>query len=313
MLARRFAFSIAIASASIHAREARADEPDAVLAEALFREGRALLEAGDAARACAKLADSHRLAPRLGTLMNLAACHETDGKTATAWAEFLEAARLAKTKATADAKALEATARARASELEKRLAHVRLEPVDDASDLVLRLDGREVPRAAWRSDFPIDPGRHVLDASRPGFVTATRAIEVGSEPATTTVSIAPLVRADAPAAPRDAVIARVAPTTPTGSGPPAVFWAAAGVAVAAAGVGALFGVRAASAKDDRDALCTSGACPPAGLTRQDDAFRDATVSTVAFVVCGFAAAAAITALAWPRPTKRALATATIRF
>jgi len=52
-------------------------------AEMLFEEGRRLLESRDVAAACAKFAESQRLEPAGGTLMNLAACHERAGKTAT--------------------------------------------------------------------------------------------------------------------------------------------------------------------------------------------------------------------------------------
>ena len=57
--------------------EARAQTRDDVArAEALFNAGRALVEGGRYADACAKFAESKRLAPGLGVTLYLADCYE---------------------------------------------------------------------------------------------------------------------------------------------------------------------------------------------------------------------------------------------
>src|SRR5262249_46236771 len=56
----------------------------AAMAEKLFDEARQLMLGHTYDEACAKFAESERLDPAAGTLLNLAVCHEAQGRTATA-------------------------------------------------------------------------------------------------------------------------------------------------------------------------------------------------------------------------------------
>src|SRR5262245_14436526 len=81
---------------------ARTAYPQPALAEQLFIDGQALMTKGEIAQACLKFAESHRLDPKLGTLLNLATCHEAEGKLATSWSEFTDALVLAERAKRAD-------------------------------------------------------------------------------------------------------------------------------------------------------------------------------------------------------------------
>src|SRR5512133_177123 len=91
------AIRVAVAGmALLYAGPARAGTPDTVLAEALFKQAQRLMTAGKIAEACPKFEESYRLVPKLGTLLNMATCHDKQGKTGSAWDEYTRAITQAK-------------------------------------------------------------------------------------------------------------------------------------------------------------------------------------------------------------------------
>ncbi len=307
VIKRALGTSVAILLVSI-ADVSRADEGATnALAEAMFREGRALLEAGQTAAACEKLEGSYRLDRRVGTLLNLAACREIEGRLATAWANFLDAARIAKARGgTPAARELEETARQRAAQLEPRLYRITLEIAEPADDLAITLDGRELPAAARQTALPIDPGSHVVAATRPGRVSYETKLDVPSEAGSRVVTIPPLAARPGEPSPAGPLPGGAPSPRPESDGDVArtvVIWGGATATVLAAGVGTFFGVRAISKKNERDDVCTGARCGGAGLSLQDEAFAASTASNVSFVIAAVAATVTVGALLWPRSAR----------
>ncbi|MEI9941847.1 MAG: hypothetical protein WDO69_31925 [Pseudomonadota bacterium] len=199
---------------------ARAQASNAALAESLFREGKRLSTEHKFAEACPKFAESYKLDPGLGTLLNLAICHESEGKPATAWAEFSEASSRAKREGDNDRAQL-ADEHVRA--LEPKLAHVSvaLAPGAAVPGLVIKFDTRELTSAALGLQFPVDPGKHVLEASAPGKETSTQAFDIPPTPSALTVTV-PVLKdsANAAAAAVPAAAAVSPPPTPVTTPPP---------------------------------------------------------------------------------------------
>jgi hypothetical protein len=81
-----------LTSGIARATTAYADEAEA---ERLFEEGRALVDAGKISEGCAALAESQKIDPSPGTLLNLALCHEAEGDRETARTELRESLAIA--------------------------------------------------------------------------------------------------------------------------------------------------------------------------------------------------------------------------
>ena len=140
---------------------------DAERAEQLFIHGQQLMRAGDLHEACALLEESHRRDAALGTLLNLALCHQRQGRTASAFREYVAAAVWADRRGTADAERGR-YAREQSGMLARSLSLLRIEVRSPPADLTVRLDGEVVDAAELAVAFPVDPGRHRLEVSARG-------------------------------------------------------------------------------------------------------------------------------------------------
>lgn len=263
--------------------------PNAALAERLFREGRALLEAGDTAPACQKFAESEALDPALGTLLNLAECEARLGRTASAWAHFRELAEKARRAEQTDRQTY---AERRASELEGRLTYARLRfPAGAVVDLVL-VDGQPLGAASYSTALPLDPGPHRVEV-RVGSDRYVMTFELPAQPGQVPIDLMldeehRVGGAPKPPGDDDAPL----------DGRLVAGWVLVGVAAIGAGLGTYFGVQAMSRKDESDARCDRGVCDPIGLAAYDDARMNAHGATASFVISGAAALTGVSLLVW---------------
>jgi hypothetical protein len=293
-------------------RSAAAAEGDPALAEQLYELGRKLMAAGQISEACARFAESQRIDPATGTLLNLATCHEAEGKFATAWTEFKNAEVAARRDGRADRQQY---ARDHLDAIEPRLSYltVTVPPASRAPDLEVKLDGTVIGPAAWDVAAPVDPGEHEVTATAAGRTRFLAHVTVTFTARRQAVTI----ELPAPVAVRPPVV--VAPAPPPAPSPEAgdparvAGGVVAGVSVVALGVGVAFALRAHQKWDARNAndRCDlTDACSPEGVAYGNQAATAATVADVSFAV-GVVAAGTAGYLLFLRP-RASTATAGVR-
>lgn len=248
------AFAIAVSPSAIAAPP---DEPEPLRsregrADQLFHSGEKKFDSGDYAGACADFSASLKLGPKLGTLLNLALCHEQVGKLVTAWNEFAHGAAWAAQNNQRDRLEF---AREHIRSLEPRLPRIVLSLPATSVIEAIELDGEPVPETRWYLPLYLDPGEHHLAVTAPGKKRTTVTFRVTMSPTDQLVMVPPLATD----------YEQLAPTTTIDPSRRTLGLGALGVSAASFALGATFGVLAATADD------TSGA------------HTDALVATSAFV------------------------------
>lgn len=213
------------------------------LAEMLFFTARGLMEADRYSEACDKLAESYRLDPAAGTLLNMAVCHQKVGKVASAWGEYRQAL--------ADARRMNRPDREQLAEkaiaaLQPDLPFLTITvpaAVARTPGLVISQNGVPLMSGAWNTELPVDPGRVEIVEKAPGYKPKTLYVTIASREHKTMsvepLELKPIVR------------------------PPPPYWTAKrtwgavllGVGVVAAGVGSYTGLLAIDNKNKSDSNC----------------------------------------------------------
>jgi hypothetical protein len=248
------------------------------LAEAVFQEARELSAQGKIELACPKFAESQRIDPATGTLLNLAACHESIGKLATAWSEFNQALSAAGRDGREDRVRF---AKEHIRDLETKLSHltilVRTEHA--LAELEIRLDDVPVGRAAWGTALPVDPGRHVVSAHAPG-APWRKEIAIVAQAQDLTVEVPSLGQGRA----ATLVDAADSSATPADSGR-AMLLVSAGAGAVGIVAGSVFGLYALNRWHDAEHACPTGrGCNRTAIDARSSANNFAIASDIAFGV-----------------------------
>ncbi len=277
--------AVTLLAASAHAQQ------DPAAAESLFRDAKAAEQRGDFKTACARFAESQRLDPAAGTLLNEADCEEHLGALAAAWGHFVEARdqlpkgddRLPYTQQ-------------RVAALDRRVPHVivRLPPGAPPGSRVLR-GSIEIGPAALGVPLAVDPGPLALTLLVPGQPPATlnlvldegmtRDIVLELHTAPPVASPAAPAVASSPAPSASATRSTDAGTpSSTGDTKRTLGWVVGGVGVAGLALGTITGIMAMGDASTVKGDCNAGACQhQSGVDAASAGKTASLLSTVGFV------------------------------
>ncbi len=266
-------------------------------AESLHAEGIELLANGRVAEACAKLGASVAIEKSHVTLADLARCHELQGRTATAYAEHVEASVLAEKAGDAD----RATrSRDSASRLAPRLSKLRIEVIEALPGLVVKRDGVELGADQLGALLVIDPGLHVVTAEAPGREPFRAEVRIGADADAKGVLVPKLAKKKGKALPpiEDPTVKKPEGDGRVGASPVRIAgFVTGGIGFVGVVMGTIFGIQTlvevGEAEDD-ERLCPNKACTPLGRLAIDEAETKGIASTVSFAIGGTALATGVT-------------------
>ncbi len=245
-------------------------------AEYLFRAGERKFDAGKYHEACYDFQESLRLGPKLGTLLNLALCHETIGRAATAWNEWNIGAVWATQFGQKDRHEF---AMQHAQALETKVPRILLQlPAGQAIGSV-EIDGEPLHDARWYLPIFVDPGEHSVSVSAPGKQRSTVKFRVILSPTEQLVTIPALVD-EAPKPPPPPPQELLDPDAEKRT----IGWIAIATGGGLVAAGLTFGALALVSRSDAADQCIGNRCTPDGVSSYESAQTRASVSTVMTLV-----------------------------
>jgi hypothetical protein len=300
---RTGAFALFFVTAVTAARLAAADEDttaaDVAGARALGQEGVKLADSGNCRDAIDRLSRAERIFHAPTTLERLGECQVQVGKIVTGTENLNKVVRES-LPPNAPAAFVQAQERAKRilADARPKIAKLRIVVTGPAEgSATVKVDGEPVPPAMLTSNRPTDPGEHTVEASAPGYKSATSTITLGEGGAD---SVALVLEVDPNARKPEATPAAVPPAPAPADGHPAAAASSAppppsspnrlpayiafGVGGAGVVVGTIFGALALGKKGSLNDACAQKICTPDRQNDIDTGKTFGTVSTVGFVV-----------------------------
>jgi hypothetical protein len=290
-------------------------QDEAAEAQALFRQGREAVQAGDCASAIPFFRKSHTVYPARGTLFNLAQCEAKVGQVVSAWKHFKELlAQLPP-----EDERVPATRR-HIVELDRRMPKLIVEAEPSTRLLAsVVLDRTVLPLDNLSVERLIEPGSHTLvarwtsgEAKRivvnlaEGARVVVRLVSPGTQPASASASAQRSVLATPEATNNTRETSPLASSGALDSRR-GLALIVCGVGLGAIGAGTVTGLMAISKKNELKETCPiSSQCTQEGLDLAAQGEVLTTTSTVAFVV-GLASVGASAALLLTMPRRPASA------
>lgn len=213
--------------------------------------------------------------------MNLATCHEKEGKLATAWSEYKDVLARAAVDGRADR---ERAARERIAAIEPKLGKlvVDIAAANVVPGLTATRGEVSITSAALGTPLPVDAGMYKIEVTAPGYRPWSSPAEV-RDGSTTTIRIPALEKlpaeGPAPTAKTEEEPSPPPPPPPPKTGRRMAGFVVGGVGLAALGIGTVFGLQTLSKKSASDNRCAGG-CTEEGKRRMDEAYTSATYSNI---------------------------------
>lgn len=273
---------------------ADAAEGDQAAAESLFQAARELMDQQRYSEACPKFAEAQRLDPTLGTLLNLAKCHESEGKIATAWAEYRRVTVLARKDGQEDRAVV---AEDLAAKLEPMIPKLRIEAPHGPDGIIIKRDGVQLGAGALDTAIAVDPGEHTIEAFAIGRQPWAIKANIVAKSGVNTIKV-------------PALLSTTGTTDEQRGNTPHPMrvggFVMVGAGALALGIGAILGGSAFAdvdrARNDSQ-LCPNNVCTAAGRSFVDGVVTKTTASNVMFIVGGIAAATGLVLVLAAPPAK----------